>query len=157
MGRPPRIACPRCGFLIYDYPRPCVGMVVMKGESVLMLRRAHAPRVGWLDIPGGFIEANESIEGAARRELLEETGLRLGKVRELGFYWDRYFLKGFGWFPTMNFYFLGRWRLGTPVAADDAASAEWIPLAKLGRPGQRLAWKHMREVFRDLRRAIISR
>jgi hypothetical protein len=54
----------------------------------------------------------------------------------------------------MNWYFIGRWRSGTPRAADDAASAEWIPISKLGRPGQRLAWKHMRDVFRDVRRVL---
>ena len=148
------IRCRRCGYLIYDYPRPCAGMIVTKGDAVLTLRRAHAPKIGWLDLPGGFMEAGESLEGAARRELREETGLTLGRVRPLGFYWDRYHLKGFGYFPTMNWYFIGRWRSGTPRAADDAASAEWIPLAKLGRPGQRLAWRHMRQVFRDVRRAM---
>jgi 8-oxo-dGTP diphosphatase len=132
-------------------------MIVMREGDVLMLRRAHAPRRGWLDIPGGFMEAGESIVSAARRELREETGLNLGSVRELGFYWDRYYLKGFGWFPTLNFYFLGRWRSGTPRAADDAASAEWTPLSKLGRPGQRLAFRHMRDVFRDVRRAVRER
>jgi len=152
--RPTRreIACPRCGFLIYDYPRPCAGFIVVKGATTLVLRRAHRPRLGCLDVPGGFIEANESIEGAARRELLEETGLRVGRADTLGFYWDRYFLRGFGYFPTMNFYFIARWKSGTPVAADDAASAEWAPLATLGRPGQVLAWKHMRTLFRDVRR-----
>jgi 8-oxo-dGTP diphosphatase len=129
-------------------------MVVLRGSDILMLRRAHRPQRGFLDIPGGFMEANESMEEAARRELREETGLELGRVHALGFYWDRYFLKGFGWFPTLNFYYLGRWRSGVPRAADDAASAEWIPLAAVGRAGQRLAWKHMREVFRDVRRWV---
>jgi len=151
-ARPPRISCGHCGFMIYDYPRACAGMVVTRGDEILMLRRAHAPQRGMLDMPGGFMEANESMEAAARRELCEETGLTLGPVRALGFYWDRYFLKGFGWFPTLNFYYIGPWRSGVPRAADDAASAEWIALSRLGRPGQRLAWKHMRAVFRDVRR-----
>jgi len=146
---PRKIGCPRCGYLIFDYPRPCAGLVVLKGETTLVLRRAHPPKIGWLDTPGGFIEAGESLEGAARRELLEETGLELGRVDWLGFYWDEYFLKGFGRFPTMNFYFIGRWKSGTPQAGDDAASAEWVPLARLGRPNDRLAWKHMRALFRD--------
>ena len=151
-GRPRTLRCPRCRYLIYDYPRPCAGMVVMKDAHVLVLRRAHAPRRGCLDIPGGFMEARESIEDAARRELREETGLTVGRVESLGFYWDRYYLKGFGWFPTMNFYFIARWRSGEPRAGDDAADAEWAPLAKLGGRGQNLAWKHIREVFRDVRR-----
>jgi len=151
-GRPRTITCPRCRYLIYDYPRAAAGVVVVKDGAVLMLRRAHAPRRGCLDIPGGFMEAGETIVGAARRELREETGLSVGRLEWLGFYWDHYYLRGFGYFPTMNFYYLARWKSGTPRAADDAVSAEWLPLVKLGRPGQRLAWKHMRRVFGDLRR-----
>jgi len=154
-GREPvKIFCPRCRFLMYDYPRPCAGMIVLRGDTTLVLRRAHPPKRGWLDTPGGFMEANESIEGAARRELREETGLTVGRARWLGFYWDRYYLRGFGWFPTMNFYYVAAWRTGTPRAADDAASAEWVPLAHLGRAGDRLAWPHMRAMFADLKRLV---
>jgi 8-oxo-dGTP diphosphatase len=154
--RPTRreLACPRCRYLIYDYPRACAGVIVHRGADLLVLRRAHRPKRGWLDLPGGFVEADESLESAARRELLEETGLRVGALSWLGFYWDRYYLAGFGRFPTMNFYWLARWKSGTPRAADDAASAEWLPLATLGRPGARLAWTHMRDVLRDVRRRL---
>ncbi len=150
---PRKIGCPRCRFLIYDYPRVCAGVLVTRGGRVLTLRRAHAPRIGFLDIPGGFIDADEAIEAAARRELREEAGLTVGALRPLGVYLDRYHLKGFGAFPTMNFYFVARWRSGVPVAADDAASAEWVPLGELLRPRARLAWRHMRVVLRDLARA----
>jgi len=152
--RPPRIRCPRCRYLIYDYPRPCAGLIVIKGDSVLLLRRRHPPRRGFLDVPGGFMDAGESIERAARRELREETGLTLGRIEPLGIYWDRYFLKGFGWFPTMNFYLLGCWRRGVPRAADDAASAEWTPLARLGGRHARYAWRHMSTLFRDVKRKV---
>ena len=150
--RPLEIRCPRCRYLIYDYPRPCAGMLVVKNGDVLVLRRGHAPRRGCLDTPGGFIDAGEAMEEAARRELLEETGLRVGRCDWFGFYWDRYYLKGFGHFPTMNFYYLARWRSGEPKASDDAASVEWMPIARVGRTSARLAWKHMGELFRDLRR-----
>ena len=150
--RPRKITCARCGFLIYDYPRSCAGLVVIKGDAVLLLRRAHLPRRGCFDVPGGFMEAGESVERAARRELEEETGLTVGRVELLGTYWDRYHLRGFGWIPTMNTYFLGRWRRGVPRAADDAAAAEWVPLARLGSREARYAWQHMTALFRDVRR-----
>jgi len=54
----------------------------------------------------------------------------------------------------MNFYYLARWRSGVPRAGDDAAAADWVPAAKLGGRGQRVAWKHMREVFRHARRRL---
>jgi 8-oxo-dGTP diphosphatase len=110
------------------------------------------PRRGYLDLPGGFLEEGEDFERGARRELLEETGLRVGKARLLGTYWDRYALPGFGSFPTLNVYFVAPWRSGTPKAADDAAHAEWEPLATFRRRASRFAWKHMRRALRDLRR-----
>jgi 8-oxo-dGTP diphosphatase len=151
---PPHLACPRCRYLIFDYPRACAGTIVLKGDRVLVLRRKHLPKRGYLDIPGGFMEAGESFEQAARRELREETGLMVGRATFLGMWWDKYFLRGFGSFPTMNFYYLARWRSGEPVAADDAASAEWIRLADLGRHRSRFAWSHMTKMFRAVRRHV---
>ena len=138
--------------MLYDYPRAAAGVLVVKRGHVLLLERAHAPRVGYLDAPGGFIEAGEAIEGAARRELQEETGLTLGRVDTLGFYWDTYFIRGFGRFPVMNFYFAGRWRRGEARAADDAASAAWVSLGSLPRLRKRFAWAHMTPLLRDLAR-----
>ena len=136
--------------MIYDYPRAAAGMLVVKRGNVLLLERADSPRKGYLDVPGGFVEAGEALEGAARRELREETGLTIGRAEWLGFYWDTYFIKGFGRFPVMNFYYVGQWRSGEPRAADDAASAAWVPIAALPRLRKRFAWAHMTALLRDL-------
>jgi ADP-ribose pyrophosphatase YjhB (NUDIX family) len=150
----PTLSCPRCRYLIYDYPRPCAGMLVLRGDDVLVVRRGHAPKRGMLDIPGGFMDAGEEIEAAARRELREETGLSVRTARWFGFWWDRYYLRGFGYIPTMNFYFIARSPTGTPIAGDDAAACEWAPVARLGRKGHRFAWAHMHEVLRQLKREV---
>lgn len=136
--------------MLYDYPRAACGMLVVRGERVLLLERAHPPRVGYLDSPGGFIEAGESLEACARRELKEETGLSVGRADWLGFYWDTYFIRGFGRFPVMNFYFAAPWRRGEPQAADDAASAAWVPLRDLAKLRRRYSWAHMTPMLRDL-------
>ncbi len=150
--RPRTIACPRCRYLLYDYPRPAAGVLVVKGGDVLLLRRGHTPRLGCLDVPGGFMDAGESIEGAARRELREETGLTVDALEPLGFWWDTYDLPGFGKFPTMNWYFVGKWRRGVPVGADDAASAEWVPLSRLAAMKREYAWTHMPALFAALKK-----
>jgi 8-oxo-dGTP diphosphatase len=70
-----------------DYPpRPIIGVgaVVWDGAKVLLIRRALPPAAGQWSIPGGALELGETIEQGARREVLEETGIRLGPVEFLG-------------------------------------------------------------------------
>ena len=70
------------------YPqRPLVGagVVVLDpfAQRVLLIRRARPPRAGQWSIPGGLVELGETVEAAARREVLEETGIALGTLRLL--------------------------------------------------------------------------
>jgi len=48
--RPRHLTCPRCRYMIYDYPRSACGVLVVKRGHVLLLERAHAPRAGYLDM-----------------------------------------------------------------------------------------------------------
>lgn len=142
---------------MYDYPRPACGVLVARDDRVLLLRRAAPPRIGAVDIPGGFLEAGEGLERAARRELREETGLTVGPLAYLGMYWDTYSLRGFGRFPTLNVYFAARYRRGRAVGADDAASAEWVELSSLPRLRRHFAWAHMPRVLADFARWCAGR
>jgi len=66
----------------YQYPRPaltvdCVVFGYDEGElKVLLIERALEPFKGRWASPGGFVRVEESLDEAARRELLEETGLK---------------------------------------------------------------------------------
>lgn len=66
-----------------EYPaRPIVGIgvVVLRPGGVLLVRRGTPPNVGAWSLPGGAQELGETAEQAARRELLEETGLTVGPL-----------------------------------------------------------------------------
>jgi 8-oxo-dGTP diphosphatase len=67
---------------------PCVGAVVHDAAGrLLLIRRGHDPHRGSWSLPGGRVEAGESVEQAVEREVLEETGLvvragaAVGRVR----------------------------------------------------------------------------
>ena len=49
--------------------------MVVRGDKVLIIKRAHEPRKGEWSLPGGLLELGESLQDAARREIQEETGL----------------------------------------------------------------------------------
>jgi hypothetical protein len=56
-------------------PVPAVGVVCLRGDEVLLIRRGTPPRQGEWSLPGGRIEPGERAVDAALRELREETGV----------------------------------------------------------------------------------
>jgi 8-oxo-dGTP diphosphatase len=111
------MALPKTPLLTTD----CVA-VDGKGR-VLLVRRGHPPFKGKHALPGGFVEIGETVEEACRRELMEETGVKAGRLRLLGVYSDP---KRDPRAHTCSVVFLARIARATPKAGDDAAAAEWI-------------------------------
>ena len=74
----------------YKYPHPAIAadcvVFVREGAEVkvLLIERRNAPCKGEWAFPGGFMNIDETAEEAACRELEEETGLKVGSVRQVG-------------------------------------------------------------------------
>ena len=95
--------------------------------SVLLIRRRNPP-LGWA-IPGGFVEPDEDLIDAARRELFEETGLEPPDLQQLATFGhpDRD-PRG----RTVSVvYGASLHHAALPAAGDDAADARWFPLTAL--------------------------
>jgi ADP-ribose pyrophosphatase len=58
-----------------EHPRAAVGAVVFKDDKVLLVRRGRPPAIGQWAIPGGNVKLGETLQQAAEREILEETGI----------------------------------------------------------------------------------
>lgn len=115
-------------------PVPAVGVVCLRGEEVLLVRRGQAPKQGEWSIPGGRIEPGEAARTAALRELAEETGVQ-AKLVGLVDVVDAVFHNRAGDLLTRHYVlidFVAVWTSGEPVAGDDAAEARFVPLAALG-------------------------
>ena len=99
----------------------------MRGDEVLLIRRGAPPRLGEWSLPGGRIEWGETAAQAALRELSEETAVEaqllglIDVVDGLFAYEDRHYI-------LVDY--AARWTRGEPVAGDDAAAAQFFPLAE---------------------------
>ena len=127
----------------YDYPRPAVTVDVAlfapAGQMlrVLLIQRRQPPFKGSWAFPGGFLDMDEELSDAARRELREETGLEVGTLLELGAYGK------VGRDPrgrTLSIAYLALYPGNLPQAeaGDDAAAVAWFYCNQL--PG--LAFDH---------------
>lgn len=118
-----------------EYPaRPIVGIgiVVLKGSSVLLVRRGKPPNVGTWTLPGGAQELGETTEQAARRELLEETGLEVGELHFAATVDNiRRDTAERVRFHYTIIDFAARWETGEPMAASDVTEAAWVSLDAL--------------------------
>jgi len=128
----------------YDHPRPMVTVdaVVFAGpperRRVLLVQRKHPPFSGEWALPGGFVDMEETLEAAAARELLEETGLDGVALRQFHTFGDP------GRDPrgrTISVAYVAELKAEVEAAgADDAADARWFALDALPA----LAFDHAR-------------
>lgn len=64
-----------CDFVFYHNPIPGAGVIIYTEQGLLLVKRAHPPRIGSWCLPAGYMEWDESPARTAVRETLEETGL----------------------------------------------------------------------------------
>ncbi|WP_210204580.1 NUDIX hydrolase [Microvirga sp. 17 mud 1-3] len=113
-------------------PVPAVIAVVLRGDHVLLVRRANPPDAGLWGFPGGKIEYGETVADAALRELQEETAIaaQAGEVLATLDILDR---DEGG--HLRHHYILIAVRCilvsGEPLAGDDALEVRWFPVCQL--------------------------
>ena len=106
-----------------------VSVALRQGARLLLVRRGRPPLAGSWAFTGGRVEAGESDEEAARRELAEETGLEAAGLTPLKVYLiDSYRYEAPVRYRLTVFWGEGS---GSPEAADDADAAGWFSLAEM--------------------------
>jgi len=106
-------------------PVPCAGVVCLRGDEVLLIRRGRPPKQGEWSLPGGRIEPGERAVEAALRELREETGVE-AEITGLLDVVDGIFPEAGRHYVLIDY--AARWLAGEPVAGDDAVEARFVAL-----------------------------
>lgn len=76
--------CPDCGFDLYNNVASAVGAIIYDSSNTVLFEvRAKNPRKGFLALPGGFTDRDESAEDAVVRECSEETGFAISDAKYL--------------------------------------------------------------------------
>lgn len=124
--------CENCGFTYYLNPSAATAAFIINSRGELLVeRRGKEPAKGTLDLPGGFIDNDETAEEGVAREILEETGLRVTSARYMFSLPNIYLYSGMT-IHTLDIFFRCTVEEGAePVAADDAAECLWLPLSEI--------------------------
>lgn len=115
-----------------DRPFVGVGVVIWRGNDLLLVRRGKEPRLNEWSIPGGAQHIGETLTETALREVREETSLTI-ELSGLIDVVDAIFPDQSG--AIRNHYtlidFSARWVSGEAVPGDDASEIAWVPLDRL--------------------------
>lgn len=119
----------------YEYPRPAmtadVAVLRLEGiPEILLVERLDPPFQGMWALPGGFMEMEETLEEAARRELLEETSIKAGELIRFESY-DKPERDPRGRTITQVFIMIWKEENGIAVPGSDAKSLQWFDLSQL--------------------------
>ena len=119
-----------------DRPYVGVGIVVFRGDEVLLVERAKPPIRNRWSIPGGAQEIGETVHEAALRELMEETSLEadlIGLIDVVDSITRDQDSRVQFHYTLVDF--AAEWRSGEAAAADDVGAVRWVPLADLEAMG----------------------
>lgn len=113
-------------------PQVGVGAIVFHQNRVLLIKRGQPPNKNQWAIPGGRIQLGETLQQAAEREILEETGIRI-KAGEPVFAFD--LIQHDDEHQCQWHYVVvdlsAEYLNGDPVAGDDATEARWVSADEL--------------------------
>jgi len=129
----PREKCGKCGFVNYHNPRPTVSAVISRGGKILLSHRLADPFKGMWDLPGGFMEEEESPEDGIKREIREELGIEIEIKNLIGVFGPTAYPFGGQELYNVDIYYEVKIISGEPaaVAGSDVMEIDWFDQDKL--------------------------
>jgi ADP-ribose pyrophosphatase YjhB (NUDIX family) len=98
------VECAACGFVYFHNMACGVAGIIETDGKILLMKRAHEPKIGFYDLPGGFVDYRESLEEALAREIREELAIELAGLRYFGSAPNTYRYKEITYFSEDSFF-----------------------------------------------------
>jgi ADP-ribose pyrophosphatase YjhB (NUDIX family) len=112
-----------------ERPFLAVSAAVVRGEHILVVRRARPPALGLFTFPGGGVDSGEALLDAVTREVREETALTIAPLSLAGHReMIRHESDGRVGTHFVILCFAARWIAGEPVLNEELAEARWVSL-----------------------------
>lgn len=140
--------CSRCGHTYFHNTAVAVSAVIERAGLIAWITRAREPGAGLLDLPGGFVERDESLETAVLRETFEETGFTLSAPRYLFSIPNRYVFHGVRYSTVDVFFGCALADASEFQPNEEAAALDWLAPAAID-PG-RIAFESTRLALAEL-------
>lgn len=126
-----RWRCSSCGFQYFHNVAAAVSGLICCGSEILLTRRKFEPGKGMLDLPGGFVDYDETLEQAMAREIEEELGLT-GLNWQYQFSFPNEYLYAEVLYHTQDAFFLAELSTKPKVLArDDVEESLWVKMDEL--------------------------
>jgi len=138
--------CAGCGFLLYLNPGAAVAAIIEHAGEILFAVRAHDPAAGLLDLPGGFVDNQETAEQALWRELHEELGLEPVAATYMASFPNTYPYGGVDYQTLDLIYRVALQERPRVQAADDIVAVRWIAVDDI--PYEQIAFASVRRALR---------
>lgn len=121
----------------YKKPSVTVDIAILFEDEILLIRRRRKPFKNYWALPGGFVDINESLEQAARRELIEETDIHNIPLHQFQTYGE---VKRDHRGRVISVVYVGKTHIkfSNVTAGDDAKEANWFSVSHLPK----LAFDH---------------
>lgn len=142
------ISCSFCNFFIYFNPTPTNALIIENQQKeILFVKRKYPPKKDWFDLPGGFVNLDETIEESVKREIKEELNLTIDNFFYLGSYSDEYLYRQIV-YKTLCFVFYKKINQITHLQPnDDVKKILFFKKEKI--PWSRIAFKGIRQALKD--------
>lgn len=122
-------SCGQCKFTFFQNTAAAVMVAICCQDELLVATRGRNPGIGMWDLPGGFVDPNETLEQAVVRELYEELDITVTGATYIFSNSNTYLYKNIEYKTCDAFFVVELDEKPIVQAQDDVAAVEWVKLA----------------------------